>query len=503
MIGTDPHVDRRLSAVAEVEIPFYAGLKVGVPSLPAVVEALAEGRYDVLHLCSPGPGGRRGRADRPRARAADRRLLPHRADRLHGAAHRRRARSAAASRSRSAPSTAAATSVLSPSEVVRRAAARAGHRERIGRWDRGVDVDRFSPRTAHPRGRRPRPRALRRPADEGEGRRPAGRRLPRRAGARPAAGARARRRRARGGARCARGSAAPRTFLGWLEGDALARAYADADLFLFCSQTDTFGQVVLEAQASGLPVVAVDAGGPSELIDSGRTRRALPGRAPARSPTPSPASPPRPSARAAPRPRRPRRRPRTHLGGLARRPRRRLAPRPRRPRGGAARSARHDPRRRRRSPSGRPAAETHPAPPRYVRRPACCRIGADPGTLRPASPRRGGSPAAAGRDVALFYGERSGGIRTYLDAKAAYARAHRARSSTGCVRARRRSATWRGRRARCRRCASRLQRLPLAARHAAAGRPAARARARRRAAARPVLGAARGGRGPRRSARGS
>ena len=57
MIGTDPHVDRRLSAVAEVEIPFYPGLKVGVPSLPAVVDALAEGRYEVLHLCSPGPAG--------------------------------------------------------------------------------------------------------------------------------------------------------------------------------------------------------------------------------------------------------------------------------------------------------------------------------------------------------------------------------------------------------------------------------------------------------------
>jgi glycosyltransferase involved in cell wall biosynthesis len=43
-------------------------------------------------------------------------------------------------------------------------------------------------------------------------------------------------------------------------------AYASADLFLFCSRTDTFGQVILEAQASGLPVVAVDAGGPSSLI---------------------------------------------------------------------------------------------------------------------------------------------------------------------------------------------------------------------------------------------
>jgi glycosyltransferase involved in cell wall biosynthesis len=61
------------------------------------------------------------------------------------------------------------------------------------------------------------------------------------------------------------------TFLGWLDGDELAIAYASADMLLFCSQTDTFGQVLLEAQASGLPVVAVAAGGPIELIDSGRS----------------------------------------------------------------------------------------------------------------------------------------------------------------------------------------------------------------------------------------
>ena len=57
VIGTDMHVDRRLSAVCEVDIPFYAGLKVGVPSPLAVVETLAEGRYDLIHLCSPGPAG--------------------------------------------------------------------------------------------------------------------------------------------------------------------------------------------------------------------------------------------------------------------------------------------------------------------------------------------------------------------------------------------------------------------------------------------------------------
>ncbi|MBV9047469.1 MAG: glycosyltransferase, partial [Solirubrobacterales bacterium] len=61
------------------------------------------------------------------------------------------------------------------------------------------------------------------------------------------------------------------TFLGWQFGEALARTYASADLFLFASSTDTFGQVILEAQASGLPVVAVDAGGPASLISHGKT----------------------------------------------------------------------------------------------------------------------------------------------------------------------------------------------------------------------------------------
>jgi len=61
------------------------------------------------------------------------------------------------------------------------------------------------------------------------------------------------------------------TFLGWLEGEDLLLWLDGADLMLFCSQTDTFGQVLLEAQASGLPVVAVDAGGPRELIEPGRS----------------------------------------------------------------------------------------------------------------------------------------------------------------------------------------------------------------------------------------
>jgi len=60
-------------------------------------------------------------------------------------------------------------------------------------------------------------------------------------------------------------------FLGYLKGEALAKAYASADVFVFPSTTDTFGNVVLEAQASGLPVIVSDVGGPKELVDDGAT----------------------------------------------------------------------------------------------------------------------------------------------------------------------------------------------------------------------------------------
>ncbi|GFG04046.1 GDP-mannose-dependent alpha-mannosyltransferase [Aspergillus lentulus] len=55
-------------------------------------------------------------------------------------------------------------------------------------------------------------------------------------------------------------------FTGFLTGEPLARAYASADLFLHCSITETFGLVVLEAMASGLPVIARNQGGPSDIV---------------------------------------------------------------------------------------------------------------------------------------------------------------------------------------------------------------------------------------------
>jgi glycosyltransferase involved in cell wall biosynthesis len=60
-------------------------------------------------------------------------------------------------------------------------------------------------------------------------------------------------------------------FTGYLEGEALASVYASCDLFVFPSTTDTFGNVVLEAQASGIPVIVTDCGGPQENIVPGQT----------------------------------------------------------------------------------------------------------------------------------------------------------------------------------------------------------------------------------------
>jgi glycosyltransferase involved in cell wall biosynthesis len=69
----------------------------------------------------------------------------------------------------------------------------------------------------------------------------------------------------------------PCLFTGYLDGDDLAAAYASADLFVFPSTTDTFGNVILEAQASGLPVVVTDGGGPRENMRPGQTGWVVPG----------------------------------------------------------------------------------------------------------------------------------------------------------------------------------------------------------------------------------
>ncbi|MBI1368321.1 MAG: glycosyltransferase [Planctomycetes bacterium] len=60
-------------------------------------------------------------------------------------------------------------------------------------------------------------------------------------------------------------------FLGFLEDEKLAEYYAAADVFVFPSRTDTFGNVMLEAMASGTPVAAYPVTGPVDVVSNGQT----------------------------------------------------------------------------------------------------------------------------------------------------------------------------------------------------------------------------------------
>jgi glycosyltransferase involved in cell wall biosynthesis len=67
-------------------------------------------------------------------------------------------------------------------------------------------------------------------------------------------------------------------FTGILHGRELGVAYASSDLFVFPSTTDTYGNVVVEAMAAGLPVAVSDVGGPRELVKNSQMGRVLPAR---------------------------------------------------------------------------------------------------------------------------------------------------------------------------------------------------------------------------------
>ena len=273
VIGTDRSVDRRLPAAAEVEVPFYAGLQVGVPSLPAMVETIAEGRFDAIHVTAPGPAGVMGALV---ARIMELPLLGSWHTELGAYAG---VRSGAEDLQRGMDMALSVFyrqcgHVLTPSPASDESVARLGvERDRIGRWGRGVDTSRFDPaladRDAFPgeikviyAGRLTKEKGADLLAEsfiEAHSRDPRLHLLlagggPEEAELRERLGDRA-------------------TFLGWLGGEELPRAYASSDIFLFCSQTDTFGQVLVEAGASGLPAVAVDEGGPSSIVQDGVTGR--------------------------------------------------------------------------------------------------------------------------------------------------------------------------------------------------------------------------------------
>ncbi len=271
VIGTDSGVDRRLPAAAALDVPFYEGMKLGVPGLPDLVETLAEGRYDLVHVTAPGPAGVSatllGRiTGMPLVGSYHTELSEYAGLRSGDDGIEAMARLALGAFYR-APSV-----VLSPSPAADRSLIGLGaDAERVVRWGRGVDVESFDPgkadREAFPgelkvlyAGRLTREKGVDLLAESFIRAHSVDSRLHLLlAGGGPEEGDL----RARLGGRA--------TFLGWLEGEELARAYASADLFLFCSRTDTYGQVVVEAAASGLPVVAVAEGGPASLIENRHT----------------------------------------------------------------------------------------------------------------------------------------------------------------------------------------------------------------------------------------
>ncbi len=291
VIGTDPGVDRRLPAVAELDVPLYPGLRIGVPGLPAAVETLADGSFDAIHICSPGPIGIAGALV---ARGLGKPLIGSYHTELTAYAALRSGDPNLANAMDMAVRAlyGACDLVLSPSPASDEVLEGLGIApQRIARWDRGVDCSRFDPalRGEHALGGKRAPGgdssadAERAPGGDGsaEGRLNVlySGRITKEKGAELLADAfleahgrdpRLHLVLAGGGPeeeRLRERLGQHATFLGWQEGVELAKVYASADIFLFPSATDTFGQVILEAQASGLPVVAVGVGGPASLIE--------------------------------------------------------------------------------------------------------------------------------------------------------------------------------------------------------------------------------------------
>ncbi|MGO9900212.1 MAG: glycosyltransferase [Solirubrobacteraceae bacterium] len=253
-----------------------------------LLSALSERRYDLIHLCSPGPAALAALSP---ARTLG---IPVTADYGTDALARARPRARDHGIERTQEDALAAiyegcALVLSPSRAADAELTTLGiSAARICRWAPGVDLECFSPARYHPdaipqAGGEPGPRikilyAGRLDADSGlellaDAFLRAREHDPRLqlvlAGDGPEA--QSLRRQLRGTA----------TFLGELHRDALASVYASADLLVFPGSRELFGRVILEAQASGLPVLAVDTGGAGELIESGRSGCLVPASAPA------------------------------------------------------------------------------------------------------------------------------------------------------------------------------------------------------------------------------
>lgn len=253
----------RIEQVSSVPMPGYRHVRVGTSSTARVVDSLRRFAPDVVHLASPFALGWRG------AVAAGRLDLPavaaYQTDVAAYAARYGMRVTTALAEAQIARVHRRATLTLSPSRDSDAQLARLGV-DRVRRWSRGVDAERFHP------SRRPQQRLI---APDGEtvvgyvGRLAPEKQVEDLAALAGLPGIRL--------VIVGDGPTRPRLeallpdalFLGHLSGVALAEAMASFDVFVHPGESETFGQTLQEAHASGVPVVATGRGGPLDLVRMG------------------------------------------------------------------------------------------------------------------------------------------------------------------------------------------------------------------------------------------
>jgi glycosyltransferase involved in cell wall biosynthesis len=257
-------------------IPYYREMRMYLPRLGVFRDEMRRDGVAVVHVTTPGPVGLAGRylarqAGLPLLGSFHTQLAEY--TRLLSGSARLGSAMGRYLRWLYAP---CEPTFVPSADTARRLVAAGWNEARLALWTRGVDVDRFSPDRRSEGLRQQWGADVRTPVVLYAGRlsrekglaliEPVVERLQRQGAAchlvfvgdGPM-----------GGALRARCPGA--TFTGALPHDEVATAMASADVFLFPSETDTAGNVVLEAQACGLPVLVADAGGPAENVLPGIT----------------------------------------------------------------------------------------------------------------------------------------------------------------------------------------------------------------------------------------
>ncbi|MGQ0839239.1 glycosyltransferase family 4 protein [Actinokineospora sp.] len=264
--GPDRYLHASVRRVRAVDVPAITSLPIGVPS-PKILTDLAEFDPDVVHLASPfvlGAGG---------LWAAKRLGVPtvavYQTDVAGFAAAYGLSRGARAAWRWIRRLHAGADRTLAPSTAAVRDLTDHGV-PRVFRWARGVDTRRFAPEHVD--------RGLRAElAPDGEllvgyvGRLAPEKQVEQLAALNGKPGVRVVVVGDGPDARTLRERLPDAAFLGFRGGADLAAAYASLDVFVHTGPHETFCQAVQEAMASGVPVIAPDAGGPRDLVDHGRT----------------------------------------------------------------------------------------------------------------------------------------------------------------------------------------------------------------------------------------